>query len=42
MQPEEIEIIAFEWDIDSENFNERSFGDILDKNLFSLACTLKY
>ena len=25
MQPEEIDIIAFEWKIDSENFREWSF-----------------
>lgn len=41
MQPEAIEIIALEWNIDSKNFNERSFGEILDKKLLSLAYTLK-
>ena len=43
MQPEEIEIIAYQWTIDTGDILARGhLYDIMATNLFFLACALKY
>ena len=43
MQPEEIEIIAYQWTIDTGDILARGYlCDILATNLLFLTCALKY